>query len=256
MLNGTHALVTGGGTGIGLAIATALAGAGAQVTITGRRAEVLKDAATGLSEQTTGALHPLVMDVTDEAQVSDVIARAVAARGPLHICVPNAGIAEGRAIHKTDTDTWRRIMDTNLDGAFWTIRESLASMRGADWGRVVAISSIAGLKGLKGAAAYSASKHGLIGLIRGLSEDYMGGPLTFNAICPGYVDTPIVSRNAAAISARAGIGPDEARDMMIAQNRHQRLIAPDEVAQAVLWLCGPGSGSVNGQAIEIAGGQV
>lgn len=256
MLNGMHALVTGGGTGIGLAIATALAGAGAQVTITGRRAEVLQDAAASLSEQTTGGLHPLVMDVTDEAQVSDAIARAVAARGPLQICIPNAGIAEGRAIHKTDTDAWRRIMATNLDGAFWTIRESLASMRDTDWGRVVAISSIAGLKGLKGAAAYSASKHGLIGLIRGLSEDYMGSPLTFNAICPGYVDTQIVSRNAETISARAGISPDEARDMMIAQNRHQRLIAPDEVAQAVLWLCGPGSDSVNGQAIEIAGGQV
>lgn len=256
MLDGRHALVTGGGTGIGLAIATALAGAGAQVTITGRRADVLDTAATGLAAGTPGAIYPLVMDVTDEAQVSDAIARATAARGPLQICIPNAGIAEGRAIHKTDTDTWRRIMATNLDGAFWTIRESLASMRDADWGRVVAISSIAGLKGLKGAAAYSASKHGLIGLIRGLSEDYMGSPLTFNAICPGYVDTPIVSRNADAISARAGISAEAARDMMIAQNRHQRLIAPDEVAQAVLWLCGPGSGSVNGQCIEIAGGQV
>jgi NAD(P)-dependent dehydrogenase (short-subunit alcohol dehydrogenase family) len=128
-------------------------------------------------------------------------------------------------------------------------------MRKAEWGRVIAISSIAGLKGLKGAAAYSASKHGLIGLIRSLSEDYLGTPLTFNAICPGYVDTEIVSRNVTAISDRAGVSPDEARAMMVSANRHNRLIAPEEVAQAVLWLCGPGSGSVNGQAIEIAGGQ-
>lgn len=147
-------------------------------------------------------------------------------------------------------------MATNLDGAFWTIRESLGSMRKTDWGRVVALSSIAGLRGLKGAAAYTASKHRLVGLIRGLSEDYLGSPLTFNAVCPGYVDTPIVARNAESIAARTGLSRAEAREMMVGENRHQRLIAPDEVAAAVLWLCGPGSQSVNGQAIEIAGGQV
>ncbi|MGR3462513.1 MAG: SDR family NAD(P)-dependent oxidoreductase [Roseovarius sp.] len=248
-LDGKHALVTGGGTGIGLAIARALADAGAEVTITGRRAGVL-DAVAG------PRLHPQVMDVTDEASVTQGVAAAVVARGPVHICIPNAGIAEGRALHKTDTDFWRRIMATNLDGAFWTIRECLHDMRRAGWGRVVAVSSIAGLRGLKGASAYTASKHGLIGLTRSLSEDYLGTGLTFNAVCPGYVDTEIVSRNVASIAARAGVTEDVARATMIATNRHNRLIAPDEVAQAVLWLCGPGSDSVNGQCIEIAGGQV
>jgi NAD(P)-dependent dehydrogenase (short-subunit alcohol dehydrogenase family) len=249
MLDGKHALVTGGGTGIGLAIARALADHGTQVTITGRRLEILQKVASD-------GLYPLAMDVTDEAQVVEGIAQAVEARGPVQICVPNAGIAEGRSLPKSDTEFWRRIMATNLDGAFWTIRESLASMQSTDWGRVVAISSIAGLRGLKGASAYTASKHGLIGLIRGLSEDYMGKPMTFNALCPGYVDTPIVSRNVDAISSRAGVSEDKAREMMVRQNRHQRLIAPEEVAQAALWLCGPGSQSVNGQCIEIAGGQV
>ncbi|MRU16734.1 SDR family oxidoreductase [Roseovarius sp. A21] len=249
MLSGTHAIVTGGGTGIGLAIARALANQGAQVTITGRRLEVLQEVATP-------GLHPLAMDVTEEAQVTEGIAQAVEARGPVQICVPNAGIAEGRSVPKSDTEFWRRVMATNLDGAFWTIRESLSSMLGTDWGRVVAVSSIAGLRGLKGASAYTASKHGLIGLIRGLSEDYMGKPFTFNALCPGYVDTPIVTRNVEAISSRAGVSEDKAREMMVSQNRHQRLIAPEEVAQAALWLCGPGSESVNGQCIEIAGGQV
>lgn len=248
-LDGKHALVTGGGTGIGLAIARALANAGAEVTITGRRGEVL-DAVAG------PRLHPQVMDVTDEASVTQGVAAAVAARGPVQVCIPNAGIAEGRALHKTDTDFWRRIMATNLDGAFWTIRECLHDMRRAEWGRVVAVSSIAGLRGLKGASAYTASKHGLIGLVRALSEDYLGTALTFNAVCPGYVDTEIVSRNVASIAARAGVTEDAARATMIATNRHNRLIAPDEVAQAVLWLCGPGSSSVNGQCIEIAGGQV
>lgn len=247
-LNGKHALVTGGGTGIGLAIARALADEGAQVTITGRRAEVLESVAGE-------SLHAAAMDVTDEAQLKDTISAAVEQRGPIQICIANAGIAEGRALHKTDMEFWRRTMATNLDGAFLTIRESLTAMRQTDWGRVIAISSIAGLKGLKGAAAYTASKHGMIGLIRALSEDYLGTPFTFNAVCPGYVDTEIISRNVTSIQERAGISADDARALMVDANKHKRLIHPNEVAQTVLWLCGPGSESINGQAIEIAGGQ-
>lgn len=248
---GRHALVTGGGTGIGLAVARALAGAGAEVTITGRRREVLEAAAEGAPR-----LHPLAMDVSLEDEVVQGVAEAVAARGPVTICVANAGIAEGRSLGKTTLDFWRRTMAVNLDGAFLTIRECLPGMREAGWGRVIAISSIAGVKGLKGAPAYTASKHGLLGLIRGLSEDLLGSGITCNALCPGYVETEIVSRNVAAISARAGVSEDEALALMVSQNRHGRLIAPEEVAAAALWLCNPGSESVNGQAIEIAGGQV
>lgn len=248
MLKGRHALITGGGTGIGLAIARALAEVGTQVTITGRRAEVL-EAASGAN------IFPVVMDVTDEASVIAATARAVADRGPLHICVANAGIAEGRSLRQTDTAFWRRVMTTNLDGAFWTIREAIKSMPREEFGRVIAVSSIAGLKGLRGASAYTASKHGLIGLIRGLSEDYLGTSVTFNALCPGYVDTGIVARNTRMIEARAGVDAATARAMMVDANKHKRLIDPSEVAAAALWLCAPGSQSVNGQAIEIAGGQ-
>ncbi|TDE40177.1 SDR family NAD(P)-dependent oxidoreductase [Antarcticimicrobium sediminis] len=247
-LNGKHALVTGGGTGIGLAIAQMLADQGAQVTITGRRQEVLDEVA---GANMTG----MAMDVRDEADVVGTIEAAVAARGPVQICVANAGIAEGRALHKTSLEMWRNIMATNLDGAFLTIRESLKGMLGTDWGRVITISSIAGLRGLKGAAGYTASKHGVIGLTRALSEDYIGTPYTFNAICPGYVDTPIVTRNTDSIAQRAGISAEQARKVMTDANRHKRLIAPEEVSAAAQWLIGPGSQSVNGQCIEIAGGQ-
>ena len=247
-LAGKHALVTGGGTGIGLGIARMLAERGAEVTITGRRQAVLDEVA---GERMTG----MALDVRDEAAQSAGIAAAIEARGPVQICVANAGIAEGRALHKTDMAFWRNMMATNLDGAFVTIRECLRGMRQTDWGRVIAISSIAGLRGLPGAAAYSASKHGMIGLIRSLSEEYMGKPLTFNAICPGYVDTPIVTRNTETISERAGISTDEAYQMMVSANRHKRLIEVDEVVAAAGWLVGPGSQSVNGQTIEISGGQ-
>ncbi|WP_299612055.1 SDR family NAD(P)-dependent oxidoreductase [uncultured Tateyamaria sp.] len=247
-LSGKHALVTGGGTGIGLAIAQALAARGAQVTITGRRQEVLDEVAGN-------GLFGAAMDVRDESAIETVVAQAVEARGPIQICVPNAGIAEGRAVHKTDMAFWRNMMATNLDGAFLTIRACLPSMRQTHWGRVIAVSSIAGLRGLPGAAAYAASKHGLIGLIRSLSEDYMGQPYTFNALCPGYVDTPIVDRNQEAIAERTGMSSDEARQVMINANRHKRLLEVDEVAAAALWLTGPGSQSINGQCIQISGGQ-
>lgn len=248
VLQGKHALVTGGGTGIGLAIARALVAEGAEVTITGRRLEVLEEVAEA-------GMHPLAMDVTDEDAVRDVTARAVAARGPVQICVANAGIAEGRKLHKTSGEFWRRIMATNLDGCFYTVRESLRSMLGTDWGRVIAISSIAGIKGSAGAGAYAASKHGVIGMMRSFGEDFIGQPYTFNSICPGYVDTPIVERNTASIAERTGASAEAARDVMVNVNRHKRLIKPEEIAAAALWLCNPLSESVNGTEIHIGGGQ-
>ena len=248
-LEGKHALITGGGTGIGLAIARALVDQGALVTITGRRQSVLDEVA---SEGMTG----MAMDVRDEADVVAKIAAAVEARGPIQICVANAGVAEGKAVHKTTMDFWRNMMATNLDGAFLTIRECLSSMRQTDWGRVITISSMAGVRGLKGAACYSASKHGMIGLTRSLAEDYLGQPFTFNAICPAYVDTPIITRNVDSISKRAGIDVEQAKNIMVQSNRHNRLIEPEEIAAAAMWLVGPGSQSVNGQTIEIAGGQM
>lgn len=248
MLDGTHALVTGGGTGIGAAIARALADQGAMVTITGRRAAPL-DAMRG------PRLSPRLMDVRDETSVREATAEAVRAHGPVQICIVNAAIAEQTTLPETSLEAWRETMSTNLDGAFLTIRESLRSMLDQDWGRVIAISSVAGLRGMKRATPYVASKHGLVGLIRALAEDHLGRPHTFNALCPAYVETEIVPRNIEQVMARDGLGRAEATALVHAANRHGRLIAPEEIAGAVLWLCGPQSGSINGQAIEIAGGQ-
>ena len=251
MLEGKHAIVTGGGTGIGLAIARVLSGSGAEVTIAGRRDAPLREAAAERA-----GLHPLVMDVADEQSVAGGFREAVAARGPIQICVANAGIATGKLFHKQETAFWNRILATNLTGAMLTIREALKSMDQTGWGRVLIISSIAGLKGLKGASAYTASKHGVIGMMRALSEERMGGPVTFNAICPGYVDTDIVARNTVSIAERSGVSREEALASMVRSNRHRRLIDPDEVAATALWLCDPASASVNGQTIQIAGGQI
>jgi 3-hydroxybutyrate dehydrogenase len=250
-LSGKHALVTGGGTGIGLAIAQALAGAGAAVTITGRRTGPLDVAAAQ-----TPNLFPQIMDVSVETSVRDAIACAAALHGPIDITVANAGIAEGGPFAKMTLPDWRRMMATNLDGAFVTIQAALATLPAGQWGRVIAVSSIAGLRGLKGAASYSASKHGLIGLIRSLSEEYIGGAVTFNALCPGYVDTDIVQTQIQKYIERKGVTSAEATAYFAAGNRHNQLLQAEEIATAALWLCADGSRSVNGQAIEISGGQV
>jgi NAD(P)-dependent dehydrogenase (short-subunit alcohol dehydrogenase family) len=248
---GRHALVTGGGTGIGLDIARALAARGAEVTITGRTLGRLEDVAAE-----TPRLHPMQMDVDEEASVREGIAAATEARGPVSICVANAGIAEAAPFRHETLPHWRQVMATNLDGAFLTFQSALATLGREDWGRMIAISSIAGLAGLKNAVAYTASKHGVIGLVHGLSEEYMGGGVTFNAVCPGYVETPIVARNAAEIAARQGITEDEARGYLARGNRHKTLLQTDEVTGAVLWLCSDAARSVNGQSIQISGGQV
>lgn len=250
-LEGKHALVTGGGTGIGLAIAQGLVRQGAQVTITGRRYDVLEKMA-----QETPELHALQMDVAEADSVHDGVQAAISARGGIDICVANAGIAEGRSILKTDLEFWRRMMAINLDGAYLTIQACLPGMLEVGWGRVIAVSSIAGLKGLKGAPAYTASKHGMIGLIRALSADFVGKGVTFNAICPAYVETDIITRNTESIMARTGLDADKARALMVDMNPHGRLIRPDEVAEAALFLCGDASESINGQALQISGGEI
>lgn len=246
-LQGRHALVTGGGTGIGRAIAEALCCAGASVTVTGRRRAVL-EAVAGCT--------PVVMDVADEASVEAGFAAAREAHGPVHVCVANAGIAEGSSLARTDAATWRRIMATNLDGCFFTFRAAIPDMLEAGWGRAIAVSSIAGLRGLRGASAYTASKHGLVGLVRGIAADLVGKPVTVNALCPGYVDTAIVTENVDRIMARTGMSVEDARGIMMGTNPHKRLIEADEVAAAALWLCGEGARSVHGQAIQISGGQM
>ena len=228
-----------------------MAESGASVTITGRNMDRLEVAAAGHAN-----LHPLQMDVADEGSVRTGIALAAKNHGPIAICIANAGIAEPAPFRKETLDHWRSTMATNLDGVFLTFQAAMETLGPDDWGRMIAISSIAGLRGLKGAIGYTASKHGVIGLIRGLSEEYLNSNITFNAICPGYVDTPIVDRNAALIAEHQGMGDAEARALLARGNRHKKLLDVDEVTAMALWLCSDGARSINGQALQISGGQV
>jgi len=248
-LAGKHALVTGGGTGIGLGIARALADAGAEVTITGRRTNVLEQAAASHA-----GLFAQAMDVADPDSVRDGFAAAIAARGPVAVHIANAAQAEARDFTETDFAFWRGIMTTNLDGAFLGIQESLKPMLELGWGRVIAISSVAGLKGAARNAAYCASKHGLNGLIRSLAAEYATSNITFNAICPGFAETSVVGKNIASVRKRTGASEAEARQIIDDLNPHRRLVSVEEIAATALWLAGPDTASVNGQTIEVSGG--
>lgn len=248
---GKHALVTGGGSGIGAGIARALADAGAQVTITGRRADKLA-AAT----QTHPNLHAMVMDVDDEVSVRDGIKAASDVLGPIQICVANAGIAEGGPFATTSLADWRRTMTTNLDGVFLTFQAAMATLPADMPARMIVISSIAGVRGLKNAVPYTVTKHGVIGLIRGLSEEYMRTPITFNAVCPGYVDTDIVRNQIPGLMRRFDTDEAGAVAIIAKGNRHRRLLEVDETTSAAMWLCSDGARSIDGQTIQISGGQI
>ena len=249
-LAGRHALVTGGGTGIGAAIALALAGEGAAVTITGRREGPLRETA-----DRSPAIRWRVMDVTDETAVTRGMIAAEDASGPIDILIANAGIAETAPLPKMTTDLWRRSMQVNAEGPMLCIRHVLAPMAERGWGRIVVIASTAGLSGFRYGAAYAASKHAVLGLMKCAAEEVLTRGVTVNALCPGFVATEIVEASIRNVAERTGKSEKDARATFEAMNPFGRLIEPGEVAAAALWLCGPGSGAVTGQAIPISGGK-
>jgi NAD(P)-dependent dehydrogenase (short-subunit alcohol dehydrogenase family) len=251
-LEGKHALVTGGGRGIGAAVAAALIGTGARVTLTGRDADRLERQAHALGERAQG----IVMDVTDGAAVSRAFQRATETFGPVQILVNNAGVARSAPFHRTDPALWQELLAVNLTGTYLCCRAALPGMLDAGFGRIVNVASTAGLTGYAYVTAYSAAKHGVIGLTRALAVETARSPVTVNAVCPGYTDTDMVREAIANIVAKTGKSDDEARAALTQRNPQQRLVRPDEVANAVLWLCLPGSDAVTGQSISVSGGEV
>jgi NAD(P)-dependent dehydrogenase (short-subunit alcohol dehydrogenase family) len=249
-LQGHHAIVTGGGTGIGAAIARALAGEGAKLTLVGRRRELLEEVGSSLPD---ALIAPA--DVTDRDQVENAFADARRAQGSITILVNNAGAAAAMPFAKVTTEAWRATIAVNLDALLHCCQAALPDLLAAPSARIVTVSSIAGLKGGAYIAPYVAAKHGAVGLTRALAAEFATTNLTVNAVCPGYVETDIVSNAIANIREKTGRSDEEARATLTATNPQGRLIQPEEVASTVLWLCLPESGSVNGQAIAINGGE-
>jgi NAD(P)-dependent dehydrogenase (short-subunit alcohol dehydrogenase family) len=249
-LAGRHALVTGGGSGIGAAIALALAERGAAVTICGRRPAELKASACRHD-----AIHAQIADVADSDSLQRLYHDAQAARGSFGIVVANAGVAESAPAEKISRALWEQTIAVNLTGAFVSVQPALAAMRERKWGRIVFIASTAGLKGYAYVAPYVAAKHGVIGLTRALAVETAKSGITVNAVCPGYVETPMLERAVDRIVAATKRSEAETRSTLAANNPQARFIKPDEVAAAVVWLCAGDSAAITGQAISVSGGE-
>ena len=251
-LGGKHAVVTGGGRGIGAAIARALANHGASISLLGRDQQRLEETARTIGHTT----QCVVVDVSDEASVKAAFDQIRARFQRIDVLVNNAGQAGSAPFGKTTLDLWQKMMSVNLTGTFLCAREVLPAMMAQRHGRIVNIASTAGLIGYAYVSAYVAAKHGVVGLTRSLALEAAKSGVTINALCPGFTETDIVRDAIANIMQKTGKSEEEARAALVSTNPQGRLVRPQEVANAVLWLCAPGSEAINGQAIPIAGGEV
>lgn len=253
-LGGVRALVTGGGSGIGLAIARRLAAMGAMLTLVGRERAKLERAAAELAGDR--AHDAVACDVGDAAAVTAMFRTLAANDRSPQLLVNNAGIATSASVQDTTDALWDQTLRVNLGGVFHCTRAALASLLAFPFARIVNVASTAGLIGYPRVAAYCAAKHGVIGFTRALALELARTQVTVNAVCPGYADTAIAAAAIADVARNTGRSESEAREALQRRNPQRRLIAPDEVAATVAWLCLPESQSINGQAISLSGGEV
>ncbi|HEY6122584.1 MAG TPA: SDR family NAD(P)-dependent oxidoreductase [Pyrinomonadaceae bacterium] len=256
-LTGKIALITGGGRGIGRAIALLFGGEGAQVAVAARTSEQVTGVAAEIKRASGLESLAIVCDVAAETSVQQMFADvADRFQGTPDILVNNAGIAESAPFAKTDTDLWERHLAINLNGPFYCMRAALPQMLARGWGRIINIASIAGKTGAPYIAAYSASKHGVLGLTRSVAMEVGAKGITVNAICPGYVDTEMTNRGIENITAKTGRPAAEALETIKQMSPQKRLITSEEVAALALFLASEEGRGINGQAINIDGGSV
>jgi NAD(P)-dependent dehydrogenase (short-subunit alcohol dehydrogenase family) len=253
-LHELHAVVTGGGRGIGAAIGNLLVRKGARVTLLGRSLANLQQQIRRLKP--LGKIQSFTADVSDRVSVVEAFNRARSTFGEVSILINNAGQTESAPFLKTDEALWQRLLAVNLTGTYLCTHAALPDMQHQGFGRIVNIASTAGLTGYPYVTAYCAAKHGVVGFTRALALELAARNITVNAVCPGYTDTDIVTRTVRNIVARTGRSEADAREAVTRFNPQHRLIRPEEVAHTVMWLCLPGTESITGQTIAVAGGEI
>jgi NAD(P)-dependent dehydrogenase (short-subunit alcohol dehydrogenase family) len=236
-------VVTGGGKGIGKAVVARFSAAGDRVVAVGRDRGAL---------ETAGADEAEVCDVTDEQQVAALFERV----GAVDVLVLNAGVATSARLERTTLADWHAHLDVNATGAFLCTRAALGGMLERDRGRIVTVASTAGLVGSRYTAAYTASKHAAVGLMRAVAAEVAGTGVTANAVCPAYVRTDMTRRSIERIVATTERGEEEAEAALAAQTPLGRLLEPEEVAFAVAFLAAPEAAAINGQSLVLDGGGI
>jgi 3-hydroxybutyrate dehydrogenase len=254
-LAGRRALVTGGGRGIGRAIALDLARAGAAVAVASRTAAE-REAVRGEVAALGAPSAAVACDVSRAEDVREMFRLARAALGGIDILVNGAGVAPSAPLVKTSDDLWHQTLETNLSGAFYCLREALPEMAQRGWGRVINVASIAGKTGNPYIAAYAASKHGLLGLTKVAALEMAELGVTVNAVCPGYVDTPMTDAGVARMAEKTGRPAEEIRRRIEQMSPQKRLVTSEEVSALVLFLCGEAARGITGQALSVDGGTV
>ncbi len=253
-LEGHHAIVTGGGRGIGAAIALELAGMGANVTLMGRTQSELHAHADVIAKRHRTEVAVVGCDVADEGQVFNAFRVARETFGVPRVLVNNAGQAEGASLLATTRALWDRLLAVNLTGTFLCMQQVLPAMIEAGFGRIVNVASVSGLKAWQNVAAYTASKHGVIGLTKVAALETAKHGVTVNAVCPAYTDTALADHAVENIMKR-GKTREEAQRMILRTIPRGTLITPEEVATTVGWLCSNAASGVSGESIVIAGGE-
>jgi 3-hydroxybutyrate dehydrogenase len=253
-LAGLHAVVTGASRGIGAVIAASLVAEGVRVSLFGRDRAALNRVAQELGGDERA--RAVITDVTDSESVEKAFNDARNHFGAVQLLVNNAGQAASAKFTDTNEKLWNELFAVNLHGTYLCCRQAVPDMLSAGFGRIVNVASVAGLRGAAYISAYVSSKHAVIGLTRALALEYASRNLTVNAVCPGFVDTDIVKSAVANIVSKTGRSEAEALAALVASNPQRRLIEPREVADTVMWLCRPGSESMTGQSIALAGGEV
>ncbi|MBB6376728.1 NAD(P)-dependent dehydrogenase (short-subunit alcohol dehydrogenase family) [Pseudonocardia eucalypti] len=243
-----RALVTGAGRGIGRAVAEHLSGRGYRVALTARNEDELHKAAAACAGET------LVVPADITSAVDQVFDRVEAAWGGVDVLVANAGAGSSAPVHRITDEDWSRMLELNLTAPFRCVRRAVPGMVAAGHGRIVVIASVAAKRGDPYVAAYTASKHGVLGLVRSAAAELAGAGVTVNAVCPGYVDTPMTDTTVAEVAAKTGRDPARVRATLAAKQPVGRLVSPAEVADAV-WFC-VGNGAVTGQGVDVSGGAV